>query len=307
MSDSPPLIWWGGEVGDSDLGAPDPGSSNRTGVRVEHGASHSVQSEIGASLGGPIGDALPVPLAIIRPSDNTLLYANPAWDALFGYQPGELVGQPMEVVSPLAGEDRLNLRRAVLAALERDGVWHGRVLKQRRSGEQFWSMTHVSVANHDEHGPVWISLQSGAELDEGGAGLAAFEQMVGFGTWEVDLGARTARLSAQALHLFNLDHADEPLTLAELVTAVHPGDLPGLLAAFQAAEAGSALDLHFRVTRADRSVRLLHLRGVEVQSWSSERAYSGVIIDVTERHVSEDDEIPPQRRVARFRRQRVDR
>ena len=75
-------------------------------------------------------DALKEGVAIIG-DGAVITYANPALDAMFGYGPGELVGQPFAV---LGGPDQARRTREILAVVERDGLWEGELTDRRRDG-----------------------------------------------------------------------------------------------------------------------------------------------------------------------------
>lgn len=125
---------------------------------------------------GVVATGLSVAMALISPRDLTILYTNPAWDELFGYLPGEAHGQPASIVSAESDEEQESMLRTMIASLAEHGVWHGRVRKVRKSGEELWSMTHLSTVPHPELGEVWVSLQTGVDLGEVGPGDGLHEE-----------------------------------------------------------------------------------------------------------------------------------
>ncbi len=227
-------------------------------------------------------------MAVISPVDSTVLYTNEAWDTLFGYARGEILGASIEVVSAAAGPDLEATRRSLRVGLAEHGVWHGRVLKRRRSGEEFWSMTHVAAVRHEPFGEVWISLQTGLEIDDGGVGVDVIEQLAEVGTWELDLSTGSARVSARALSMLEIPERGDPLLLTEVLARVHPADAPRVVDMIRGMEQGTRPDLEFRVPLADGTMRFIHVRGAEVQSSTMGRVFSGVMLDVTDRHEFED-------------------
>jgi PAS domain S-box-containing protein len=75
----------------------------------------------------------------------TVLYTNPAEDALFGHEPGELLEQNVSRQSARSPEENLRVSREIAAALETDGVWVGEFQNVRRSGEVFTSRATVTA------------------------------------------------------------------------------------------------------------------------------------------------------------------
>jgi PAS domain S-box-containing protein len=97
---------------------------------------------------------------LIRATDATIVYANPRFEAMFGYAPRELIGKPVHVLNApgdLGAEERA---RHIVAELDRQGIWQGELENIRKDGARFWCRASVSTFEHEEHGRVWISVHS---------------------------------------------------------------------------------------------------------------------------------------------------
>ncbi|MDB5308211.1 MAG: domain S-box protein [Gemmataceae bacterium] len=73
-----------------------------------------------------------------------IVYTNPAEDAMFGYGPGELHGQPVSVFNAdPAGEGR-RVAGEILEQLQATGKWSGEVGNRRKSGEGFTTFVRIT-------------------------------------------------------------------------------------------------------------------------------------------------------------------
>ena len=99
---------------------------------------------------------------LIKADSLTIVYNNPQLEALFGYAPGELIGQHVSVLDDPADDNREQVARSIIAAQELSGRWEGDVRNIRKDGRVFWSHVVVSAFAHPEHGKVWISVHEDA-------------------------------------------------------------------------------------------------------------------------------------------------
>ena len=128
-------------------------------------------------LHGEIVSTMAEGVVLVNASDRTIVYANPRYEEMLGYEPGELVGQPIEVViSPDAG-DPGETATSIVTALERHGEWSGEVLNRRADGSDLWCSARVSAFNHPERGKLWVSVQ--ADITERKRVEAEREQALG--------------------------------------------------------------------------------------------------------------------------------
>ena len=66
-----------------------------------------------------------------------IVYTNPAEDRMFGYAPGELVGQSVAVQNAYPPEENERRVAAVIAELKSDGAWEGEWRNRRKDGTEF--------------------------------------------------------------------------------------------------------------------------------------------------------------------------
>ena len=99
-------------------------------------------------------------VCLIRASDGVIVYANPSYEEMFGYEPGELVGRPS---SDLDWDEDPHIAgrryREVVAELERRGRGTFELLNQRKDGSPMWTQVHIAGFDHPDHGKVWVSVK----------------------------------------------------------------------------------------------------------------------------------------------------
>jgi PAS domain S-box-containing protein len=97
---------------------------------------------------------------LIRASDGVIVYTNPAFERLFGYDPGEMVGKHVSVVNAPTEESPEERAKEITAALDTTGVWRGEILNIRKDGTPFWCCANVSTFDHPAHGIVWVTYHT---------------------------------------------------------------------------------------------------------------------------------------------------
>jgi PAS domain S-box-containing protein len=99
-------------------------------------------------------------VCVIKALDLIIVYANPKYEAMFGYSEGELVGQPVGVLNYV--DDQVTPDRSVMdivEVLDRDGEAKYEVHNRRKDGTLFWSRVHTSSFEHPEYGMVYVAVQ----------------------------------------------------------------------------------------------------------------------------------------------------
>lgn len=92
--------------------------------------------------------------------DKTIVYANPKFELMFGYDPGEMLGQPVSIVNAPTQLSTDDTAANIFAVLHKTGEWRGEVLNIKKDGTVFWCFANVSRINHPVHGEVVISIHS---------------------------------------------------------------------------------------------------------------------------------------------------
>jgi PAS domain S-box-containing protein len=97
---------------------------------------------------------------LIRLADTSIVYANPRFENMFGYEPGEMIGKDVSIVNAPTDKTPEETKRTIMDILTKTGEWHGEVENIRKDGTRFWCYANVSFVDHPEYGKVIISVHS---------------------------------------------------------------------------------------------------------------------------------------------------
>lgn len=95
---------------------------------------------------------------LTRQQDGCICYTNPRFDELFGYAPGELLGQHVSVLNMPGDKSPDDVAEDIIATLLQQRYWTGEILNRKKNGEAFWCQASVSSYTHAAYGPIWISV-----------------------------------------------------------------------------------------------------------------------------------------------------
>ena len=97
---------------------------------------------------------------LVRDSDGTILYANPKLEQMFGYEPGELNGKPVSVLSGCDLNRSEEIASDIVKSLNKSGRWSGEFLNRRKDNTEIWTSATISRFEHPDHGCVRISVEA---------------------------------------------------------------------------------------------------------------------------------------------------
>lgn len=96
---------------------------------------------------------------LIRNRDNCVLYTNPAFDKLFGYDAGELLGKPVSLVNaPTETSSSVEISNKIRDVVVASNRWRGEILGVRKDGAEFWASVSASAYKHPQYGDVRVSV-----------------------------------------------------------------------------------------------------------------------------------------------------
>lgn len=99
-------------------------------------------------------------VCLMRAEDMLIVYANPKYEQMFGYETGELINQPMSIVSYVDANNSLQaINQALWASVLRRGDESYESHNVKKDGTPFWCQTTTSLFEHPEYGTVMVAMQ----------------------------------------------------------------------------------------------------------------------------------------------------
>jgi len=109
---------------------------------------------------GQIIETMSEGVYLIRADDGVIVYANPKFEKIFGYEKDELIGKPVSVVNAPTEKSPEETAKEISKVLDDIGEWSGEVHNIKKDGTKFWCRANVSTFEHPEYGKVWISVHT---------------------------------------------------------------------------------------------------------------------------------------------------
>ncbi|MFC1556098.1 PAS domain S-box protein [candidate division KSB1 bacterium] len=97
---------------------------------------------------------------LIGLNDGKIVYTNPRFEEMFGYDPGEMVGKDVSIVNAPTDKDPVKTTEEIMEVLLRTGEWHGEVENIKKDGTHFWCYANVSIFDHQQYGRVLVSVHT---------------------------------------------------------------------------------------------------------------------------------------------------
>lgn len=94
---------------------------------------------------------------LIETKTGKILFANPTFEKMFGYETGELVGKNVSIVNAETKKPAKEIAQEIIQKLEQFGHWEGEVENIKKDGTIFYCDATVSTFDHSQYGTVWIS------------------------------------------------------------------------------------------------------------------------------------------------------
>jgi PAS domain S-box-containing protein len=82
---------------------------------------------------------------IVADEHELIYFTNPAFEAMFGYQPGELIGQPTSILNLDPPATQRQFATEIRKALQTTGVWHGEFRNRKKDGTPFVTASRISI------------------------------------------------------------------------------------------------------------------------------------------------------------------
>ncbi|MBF0559177.1 MAG: PAS domain-containing protein [Nitrospirae bacterium] len=97
---------------------------------------------------------------LVRLSDGLIVYTNPKFEKIFGYDTGEMIGRHVSILNAPTYKKPEDTASEIIEVLLGTGEWRGEVNNIRKDGTLFWTYASCSLLDHSEYGRVLISVQA---------------------------------------------------------------------------------------------------------------------------------------------------
>jgi PAS domain S-box-containing protein len=235
-------------------------------------------------------------VSLVRASDRQIVFANPPFEKMFGYDSGELVGRHVSIVNAPGETSAEAVADAILAELEKTGAWSGEIRNIRKDGTTFWSRANIAAFLHHQFGQVWVSVHEDiSEHKRLALALANEEQhfssliaMTPVGVFETDRRGECTFVNARWSEITGLSL--EEAKGSDWSRTLHPDDKDRVDAEWSAAAArGETFKLEYRFQRPNGDLTWVFGQSNKMQSATGELlGYIGTITDITDRKRAEE-------------------
>jgi PAS domain S-box-containing protein len=97
---------------------------------------------------------------LIRVDDGTIVYTNPAFEEMFRYNPGEIIGKNVSIINAPMDKSPEEIRDEITKILLETGKWHGEIKNVKKDGTLFWCYANVSLFDHPKYGKIMVSIHT---------------------------------------------------------------------------------------------------------------------------------------------------
>jgi PAS domain S-box-containing protein len=99
-------------------------------------------------------------ICLVRAADGIIVYANPKFKQMFGYNAGELIGEHISIINYADEQvDAKAVNVAITNAVIQNGEATYEVHNIKKDGTPFWCSATTSVFQHPEYGTVLVAVQ----------------------------------------------------------------------------------------------------------------------------------------------------
>jgi len=231
---------------------------------------------------------------VITDLDGTITWANPAFSAISGYAPEEIIGRnPRDLVR--SGQHHPKLFENLWATIQAGQVWRGTLINRRKDGSLYsesqtispirdsaGEITHFVAVKED----VTEKIRAEATLQEARERLQRAVTAGNVALWEWDLETDIVVYSPEWLAQAGLEAVDAIHTMDAWLSRVHPDDIDALRQTLNdcVSAPNRRFQKEFRVNHGDGDSRWILLGAASEMDAAGHRTrVIGTNIDITDR------------------------
>ncbi|MFP8488706.1 PAS domain S-box protein [Gracilimonas sp. Q87] len=247
---------------------------------------------------------------LIRSSDGAIVYTNPTFDHMFGYDSGELIGKHVSILNAPTNKNPEEKAEEVIQALTEKGTWSGEIHNIKKNGTEFWCIANVSTFKHIEYGEVWVSVHNDIterkkaeeELKRITRIMSNSQEIAHLGSFEYIAATQSTIWSDEEYRIYGLDPSEPSPEYDEMLEKyIHPEDAKLFDDTFKAAmQNREVYELEHRIVRPEGDVRWVYDKAHPYFDQDGNLLrYVGATLDITEQ---KKIELALRESEARFRR-----
>ncbi|MFH0967514.1 MAG: PAS domain S-box protein, partial [Methanobacteriota archaeon] len=233
-------------------------------------------------------------VVMITASDGVIVYANPRFEQMFGYEATELTGRNISSVNAPGETSPEIIANEIINSLIQSGSWSGEVQNIRKDGTLFWCHANVSTFHHHMYGEVWISVHEDItqrkQIEKAlRTSEARYRQLVEYANDAIGV-AQNGMLQLINPRMVELTgYSQEELLSHPFPTFIHPDDRAMVVDMHRRRVAGDNPPprYSFRLVRKDETITWVEISAVAIE-WEGSPATLSFLIDITERKQAEE-------------------
>jgi PAS domain S-box-containing protein len=230
----------------------------------------------------------------VTDAEGTIIYTNPAFDTMFGYQGGELLGQKVSVLNDLTDSEVREFVQELVDQLQSKRLLSGEVRNRKKDGTTFFSRARISALEISGK-TCWIMVQEditerkqiedALRQSEASYRVVTESSLAGVYLIQDGLFRYVNPMLAQAFG-YSVDELIDRLGPLDLV---HPEDRARIAETMQRRLAGEKIGTRniFKGLRQDGSVIYGEVLTRQVE-YRGRPAIMGTLLDITERRLAEE-------------------
>ncbi|MGB5973704.1 MAG: PAS domain S-box protein, partial [Nodosilinea sp.] len=143
-----------------------PLSSDRVTI-VAHDITTRKQTENYSELQNLITQNMAEGVCLLSATDGCIVYANPKFERMFGYELGELTGKHVSILNyPDDDAGGREVAKQILEQIYCNGEYTYEVHNLKKDGTDFWCRATTSLLEHPDYGAVYVAVQADITLEK---------------------------------------------------------------------------------------------------------------------------------------------
>ncbi|MBD3561484.1 PAS domain S-box protein, partial [Planktothrix sp. FACHB-1355] len=242
-------------------------------------------------------------LCLIKADNAVIVYTNPKFEQMFGYNSGELNGQHVSIVNYATEEVTAeDVNQAIRSAIFQNGEATYEIHNVKKDGTPFWCRATTSVFRHPDYGDVLVAVhqditeakhleevrkQTEEALRESEAKFRSLSESSPVGIFMTDMQGQCIYTNPRYQAIFGCTF-DEALGEG-WVQFIHPEDREEVTARWlKAVSQKQEFSGEIRCIHKDETIRFCQMRSASILSVSGQLiGYVGTVEDVSESRVIE--------------------